>query len=221
MKPLRVRMFGGLSLSVGDDPLPPIASRSGRSLLAYLIAHRHTAPARDLLAGVFWPEMNEAQARRRLSHALWQIQSVLGEAGRIEEHLDVRPTSIRFVAGPHTWIDVAEFESVLDGVKSDGPTDIDPRAETLERLIEAVRLYQGDFLAGFYDDWVLLEQERLRQVLGTALGQVIRLSKSWGDFTRALQYARRLALLEPLHEEAHREVMRLCYLLGKPNEALQ
>ena len=73
-------MFGGLTLEAGGEPLPPIASRTARSLLAYLVAHRHTAPTRDLLAGMFWPDMVESQARRRLSHALWQIQSVLNEA---------------------------------------------------------------------------------------------------------------------------------------------
>ena len=80
MDGLQIRMFGGLTLEAGGEPLPPIASRTARSLLAYLVAHRHTAPTRDLLAGMFWPDMVESQARRRLSHALWQIQSVLNEA---------------------------------------------------------------------------------------------------------------------------------------------
>jgi DNA-binding SARP family transcriptional activator len=221
MDELRIRMFGGLTLEVNGEQLPPIASRTGRMLLAYLIGHRHTAPTRDLLAGRFWPDTTETQARRRLSHALWQIQSVLGEAGDLPDHIEATATTIRFVAGPKTWVDIDEFEDALRSVKAEGATELDPRPEMLKRLVAAVKLYTGDFLAGFYDDWILLEQERLRQALFSVLSHVVRLSKSWGDFDQALQYARRQALLDPLHEEAHREVMRLCYLLGRPNEALQ
>jgi DNA-binding SARP family transcriptional activator len=213
-------MFGGLTLEAGGEPLAPIASRTGRSLLAYLIAHRHTAPTRDLLAGMFWPDMSEAQARRRLSHALWQIQSVLSEAGRLDGYIQASPTTIRFNADRGAWVDVDEFDAALAALKGDGGADLDRRTDTLDTLVGAVRLYTGDFLAGFYDDWIVVEQERLRQALFTVLNHIVRLSKSWGDFDQALQYARRLALLDPLHEEAHREVMRLCYLLGRPNEAL-
>jgi len=213
-------MFGGLTLEAGEEQLPPIASRTGRSLLAYLIAHRHTAPTRDLLAGMFWPEMTETQARRRLSHALWQIQSVLGEAGHLDGYIQASPTTIRFNGDGGTWLDVDEFDRALAALKREGGADLDRRTDTLEVLVGAVRLYTGDFLAGFYDDWIVVEQERLRQALFTVLNHIVRLSKSWGDFDQALQYARRLALLDPLHEEAHREVMRLCYLLGRPNEAL-
>ncbi|MGI9647372.1 MAG: BTAD domain-containing putative transcriptional regulator [Acidimicrobiia bacterium] len=219
MDGLRIRMFGGLTLEAEGEQLPPIASRSGRSLLAYLIAHRHTAPTRDLLAGMFWPDMSEAQARRRLSHALWQIQSVLSEAGRLDGYIQASPTTIRFNADRGARVDVDEFDAALATLKDDG-ADLDRRTDTLDTLVGAVRLYTGDFLAGFYDDWIVVEQERLRQALFTILNHIVRLSKSWGDFDQALQYARRLALLDPLHEEAHREVMRLCYLLGRPNEAL-
>ncbi|MBT8218120.1 MAG: AAA family ATPase [Acidimicrobiia bacterium] len=220
MDDLRIRMFGGLSLEAGGEQLPPIASRTGRSLLAYLIAHRATAPARDLLAGMFWPDMTETLARRRLSHALWQIQSVLGEAEGLDTYVIASPTTIRFNTDARVWVDVDEFDSIVALLKASGPADLDRRPETLDRLIHAVRLYTGDFLAGYYDDWIMVEQERLRQNLSSVLNHIVRLSKSWGDFDQALLYARRLALLDPLHEEAHREVMRLCYLVGRPNDAL-
>jgi len=214
---LRIRMFGGLTLEAGGEPLPPIASRTARSLLAYLVAHRHTAPTRDLLAGMFWPDMVESQARRRLSHALWQIQSVLSEAANLDGYIEASPTTIRFNGDAGAWIDVDEFEAAVALIKrSDAPD----HTETLDRLVGAVRLYSGDFLAGFYDDWIGIEQERIRQSLFMALNHIVRLSKSWGDFDQALLYARRLTLLNPLHEEAHREVMRLCYLMGRPNESL-
>ena len=43
------------------------------------VLNRDRAHTRDLLAGTFWPDRTESRARRRLSHTLWQVQSVLDE----------------------------------------------------------------------------------------------------------------------------------------------
>ncbi len=221
MGQLRISTFGGLALASESGNLPQIPSRAGRSLFAYLVTHRDTVPTRDLLAGLFWPDMVETQARRRLSHSLWQIQSVLSEAKGLGEHIAATPTSVRFNPEADYWLDVEQFDEALGALKSMGDSSHDPTSDALERLTDAIELYRGDFLAGFYDDWILLEQERLRQGLFSALDNVIRLNKSRGDFDQALLYARRLAMQDALREEAHREVMRLAYLLGRPNEALQ
>ncbi|MBC8446625.1 MAG: hypothetical protein H8D78_02650 [Chloroflexi bacterium] len=49
------RLFGNLTPAWGNAALSSITSRSARSLFAYLIAYRHCAHGRDLLAGAFWP----------------------------------------------------------------------------------------------------------------------------------------------------------------------
>ena len=74
LEALRIHLFGGFLLERGGVALPPIASRAGRSLFAYLVMHRGPPLQRDLLAGSFWPDLPEGRARRRLSHTLWQIQ---------------------------------------------------------------------------------------------------------------------------------------------------
>lgn len=210
-------MFGGLLIERDGRPLPPIPSRTGRSLFAYLVTHRATAPTRDLLAGRFWPDLPEPQARRRLSQALWQIQSVLGDRDPHHAFLATSLDAVRFDASVELWLDVDAFEDAVTAIKADAVAN----AQEIRSLEAAVDLYRGDYLAGFYDDWVLIEQERLRERYFGALGHLTRLHKSRGDFAAGLLYARRLALQDPLREEAHREVMRLCFLLGRNNEALQ
>ena len=46
-------------------------------------------------------------------------------------------------------------------------------------------------------------------------------TKSSCSYEEALSYARRLTHHDPLSEEAHREVMRLCFLLGRTTDALE
>ncbi len=91
----------------------------------------------------------------------------------------------------------------------------------LSALREAVALYRGDFLAGFYDDWMVVERERLRELFLAALERLLALCKAGGAYEEALGYAQRLVAEDPLREAGHREVMRLCHLLGRSNKALQ
>jgi DNA-binding SARP family transcriptional activator len=175
--------------------------------------------SRDLLAGMFWPDMADNQARRRLSQALWQIQTLFAEAGVAGSYLITTPNTVRFNPGADYWLDVEIFETAVNPLK-DAAADGPPGGSDPTALADAVELYRGDLLAGFYDDWVLVDQQRLRQLYYRALSHLAMMHKSRGEFEGALVYARRLASLEPLREDAHRDVMRLCLLAGRTNEAL-
>ena len=95
MEKLEVRLLGGFELARGGAVLDQLPLRAARSLFAYLVLNRDRAHTRDLLAGTFWPDFDEARARKRLSQALWQVQTTLGEdegqrrsrrSGELPEH---------------------------------------------------------------------------------------------------------------------------------------
>ena len=85
----------------------------------------------------------------------------------------------------------------------------------------AADLYRADFLESIYDDWALLERERLRELYLNVLERLIVLHKQRGGYERALTYAQRLSAADPLREEAHRELMQLYHLLGRSQAALE
>ncbi len=217
MSKLRIHLLGGFQLDVEGRTLPPIPSAAGRSLLAYLVSHRDLRHTRDLLAGTFWPDRSESSARRRLSHALWQIQTALDEAPRGGSLLEVTHGTVAVATTADFWLDVAEFDRHL--------ARADERAggeqELLVELEAAVDLYRGEFLAGFYEDWTDFERQRLRSRYLGALERLVALHKARADYETALSYGRRITLHDPMREDAHREVMRLCFLLGRSNEALR
>jgi DNA-binding SARP family transcriptional activator/Tfp pilus assembly protein PilF len=222
---LRIHLLGGLDQTWDNAALPPIPSAAARSLFAYLVTYRDRSHTRDLLAGTFWPDLSDAAARRRLSQALWQIR----KAQSPHTILLAEGDTIQVNASLSLWIDVEEFERLVAGGignSADGPPTnaIRPpghQPTQLESLNRAVELYRGDFLAGYYDDWIFLERERLRETFLSALEHLVSHLKAQGSYEQALSHARRLAGEDPLREEAHREVMRLCHLLGRDNEALQ
>ncbi len=218
MDPLRIYLFGGFLMERAGVAMPPIASRAGRSLFAYLVMHRGRPQQRDLLAGSFWPDLPEGRARRRLSHTLWQIQDVLSD-GR-SPHLAVTADTLSFDTSAPYWLDVEEFDRAFDSVD---PSRRPGRGEFGDPsgLRACVDLYRGDFLAGFFDDWVIADQDHYRQRYISALSRLVDVTKAGGAYEEALAYARSLTHHDPLSESAHQEVMRIAFLLGRTSEAVQ
>jgi len=98
---------------------------------------------------------------------------------------------------------------------------IEPPGAAAQNLRQAIQLYRGDLLEGFYDDWALLERERLRELYLQALEKLIGLDKAAGRYDQALNLALSLTNADPLQEAAHREVMRLYFVLHRPQAALK
>ncbi|MDH3500650.1 MAG: AAA family ATPase, partial [Acidimicrobiia bacterium] len=214
MTALRVELFGGFHLLSNGEPIRPPASRVARSLLAYLLLNRGRSHERSRIVGIFWAEEAETDGRRKLSQNLWRIRQALdpiGYAGLIESDGD----GISIADGLDVDVDVVEFVA--------GTTaSLDAGSEASVRsLLSAVELYRGELLHGFYEDWVVEEQRRTAELYHQALSRLVQALKAIGANDEALIYARKLTWQEPLREEAHREVMRLCVLLGRPMEALR
>jgi DNA-binding SARP family transcriptional activator len=81
--------------------------------------------------------------------------------------------------------------------------------------------FRGDLLPGWYDDWVLLERERLRQVRMHALELVAGRFAAVGRYGDALEAAYVAVQAEPLRESAHRAIVRVHLAEGNVGEALR
>ncbi len=217
MSVLRVYLFGGFDLVWEGGALPSISGAASRSLLAYLLLHHGRPFTRDRLAGLFWGELPDATARRRLSQALWQIRRALRHPA---EHpplphplLLTEGDTVQTHPSLSLWLDVEVFRDLLERLRHAPVVEAEP-------LRLADELYRGDFLEGYYDDWMLVERERLREGYLWLLERLALHYKREGTYETALHYARRLTAEDPLREEAHREVMRLFHLLGRDRAAL-
>ena len=212
---IRIRLFGGFEVWAGDRQVIGFESQKVRALLAYLACHRGRSFSRDHLAGLLWPERETDAARHALRQAVYNLRSKLDgalvQSGHMEIGLDPEVDC---------WLDVEAFEEALR---------MGTERETLapQHLSTAVQLYRGEFLAGFFvkdsspfEEWLVTEQERLREAAVEVLRTLTESYRRRGEYRFGVHYARRLVAIEPLSEEAHRELMRLCALSGQRNRAL-
>ena len=164
---------------------------SSQKLVAYL-ALRNRPLLRLHVAGRLWAEMSEARSFARLRSALWRIPGLAGGV--------VEATSSHVGLGREVVVDVREVVGLARGVleQVEGADEADVESSKLA----------GDLLPDWYDDWVLIERERLRQLRVHALEKLAERATQQGRFGRAIDTALTAIAADPLRESAHRVLIK-------------
>ena len=207
---ISLALLGGFRARLDPGPALTLPTRKAQAVLAYLAVPLGQAHPRDKVAALLWGDRSEDQARKSLRQTLFILRKALADQTSAWLHLDGGALALNPAA---VDVDVARFEHrVADG--------------TSAALAEAVSLYQGDFLQGLaveeppFEEWLMLERERLRELALEGLARLLAHQRSAGSTEAALQTALRLAALDPLQEAVHRTVMRLYADLGRRAAAL-
>jgi Tol biopolymer transport system component/DNA-binding SARP family transcriptional activator/tRNA A-37 threonylcarbamoyl transferase component Bud32 len=199
----RLRLLGPLDLRDADgrEVRAVLAQPKRMALLAYLAAASPAgAQRRDVLLGLFWPELDQDHARSALSKAVHFLRRCLGEAA-----LHSRTADELVLDASVVWVDVTAFTSALD----EG------------RFAEAFELYRGDLLPSFFvagapgfEDWLERERARLRSRAATAARHLAEQYEAERYMTLAVTCARRAVELSDGDERALRRLIELLDRLG-------
>ncbi len=206
---LHVRLLGGFRLDAESGPVEAIGRTRVQLLLAYLILHGRTASTRSQVAYLFWPDSSEKQAHADLRNVLFYLRQALPD---IQQSVHITAQTVQWRAEASFTVDVIEFEAAVE--QADLANARDDRADMQQWLEQAVAQYGGDLLPECYDDWILLERERLAQRFARTLHRLVQVSEEIGDYDRAIAVAERLLRHDPLRETTHRLLMRLYDLAG-------
>ena len=221
MAQVALTMFGPPRIEIDHEPAT-IDTRKALALFVYLAVTRrpHT---RDAIAGLFWPEYDQAHARATLRRTLSPLHRLLGEG-----YLSIEREMLALKSDAALWSDVDEFEDLLARCQKHGHDESAACAECLPLLAQVADLYTDSFLAGFalrdsptFDDWQWAQGERLRRSLAGALERLALGYSATGAFDAALLVARRWLSLDRLHEPAHRVLMSIYAWAGQRSAALQ
>src|SRR5207245_6082482 len=93
-----------------------------------------------------------------------------------------------------------------------------PKAQLLHKTVQ---LYQGPLLEGWYQDWCLLERERLQSMYLAMLDKLMSYYEAHSDYETGLLYGMRIMCYDRARERTHRRIMRRYYLIGDRAEALR
>ncbi|MFK0252429.1 BTAD domain-containing putative transcriptional regulator [Streptomyces sp. NPDC090445] len=177
----------------------------GKRLLAFVALNGGRVERRHA-AGTLWPSGDDLRAAGNLRSALWRLKA----AGIDLLDSDKCSLSVR----EHTVVDLYVLYGWAGRLINGKATAQDLSA--LKWRTDAL-----DLLPGWYDDWVLLERERVRQRLLHALEALSRELGRVGRHAEAVESALVAVSAEPLRESAQRALIQAHLAEGNLVEAMR
>jgi len=206
---LQIRLLGGMNLTLDGKTLTRLGTQKARALLAYLVMHPGQMLPREQIATLLWGDSPDERARHSLRQAIHTLRQALAD------YFLVEPDRLAFNSASDYWLDAEVFASLC-------------AEPTIEHLTQAAALYRGEFLADLvvrdslaFEEWLFFERDRLERLYLAALSQLSDALAATGDLDRAIEHAQRLVSLNPLQEQAQRQLMRLYHQNGNRAAALQ
>lgn len=184
-----LRIFGGPRVICGTERLE--VPEGSKRLLVFMALHRGQVERR-YVAGLLWQAGTEDRAAGNLRSALWRLsQAQIEVISADRHHLALRDGVLvdvdvvtdwarRLIAGRPVSTDLAALPASTDAM---------------------------DLLPGWYDDWVLIERERIRHRVLHALESMSRLLVAAGRCAEGVEAALVAVGAEPLRESAQRALL--------------
>jgi len=185
---VELRLLNSFELIV--DGLRVTLPMGAQRLVAFVALHERPLQ-RAYVAGSLWPDTPEPRAAANLRSTLWRVQRRSDVLDTVAQRLQLR-ADVRVDLRDAERLARRELEGSAPSHKSGDP-----------------RLFAGELLPDWYDDWALLERERFRQLRLRALEALCDRHTQAGRIGQALDAGLLSVAGEPLRESAHRAVVRV------------
>jgi predicted ATPase/DNA-binding SARP family transcriptional activator len=207
---IQIRALGALEIRRDGVVVDSTAAARARELLLFLLL-QHRPMTKEAIGLALWPDADPAKLRNNFHVTIHRLRKLLGGT----EWVVTTGETYAIDRGP-IELDAETFEreatSALRGAERN--------PEDAERLAKAVELYGGEFLAGSAaGDWLLEVRDRLRDLNASALATLGRIRMREGDFAGAVAFYERMLALDPVDEQAGRNLMTCLARSGATEEA--
>ena len=195
-------LLQGFRLQAGSHSVAlPLGSQR---LVAFLAVHRRPLQ-RLYVAGSLWLDCDEEHANARLRTALWRLRQLGFPL--------VDSTRNQLSLAPSVTVDLHESNRRAAQVLRHQGSSSPHRQDSL--------LLDGDLLSDWYDDWVMLERERHRQLRLLALEILCKDLATSGSYALAIEAGLACVAAEPLRESGHRALINAHRAEGNVGEAVR
>ena len=193
---LDIAVFGGVCITAPDGTYLEISSRKAVAMLCYLALSDHGVESREKIAGLFWSDSAEEQARASLRQCTKLLNTVFNRIGfvgfnatRTDLRLDRSVVRLDLVSLVQDLGDRRIPMTLIDG--SAAPEQI---------------LYGFEGLDHAFDAWLRVFRQRLQENFMTKLEVVLRDIGTQPETHQACAMA--LVRLDPTDEEAQQHLIR-------------
>ncbi len=199
-----VQLIGPFRLVGPEGAAIPIQGRRTRAMLATLLLAPQHRMGRERLAGLFWSDRSEAQARASLRQCLLELRGVLAAVAaggdHRGDHLIATREAVELAPGAFTS-DVLHLRGAL--ASEDW--------ETAARLVDGVGnapLLQDLEFGGAYGEWLDITRAEIDARIADGLARQIAARESTGDTSGVKALAAAWLRRDPLSEPAVAALIR-------------
>jgi DNA-binding SARP family transcriptional activator len=170
---------------------------------------------------MLWGETDSLNARKHLRQAVWHLQTELitlagpraGSLLRVDsDWLQVDPDAA-------VWTDTAQLREAHERVRDRRGADLGEADVEVTR--NAIELYEGELLEGWYQDWCIHERERYRTMRLALLEKLLSHAEHRCSWDEALSYGETILEEDRAHERTHLRLMRVHVARGDRTAAIR
>jgi DNA-binding SARP family transcriptional activator len=217
---LKVYFFGKFRVFQGDEEIPDKRwkSKKAQMLFKYLLYLRPKGYLKkDVLMELLWPDDDPAKTAKRFHVALASLRRTLEPAivrGTPSSYITRSSDAYRIDLGVEGSVDIEDFTKELKLAQEKQNPDI-----VLQHYLNAVSLYQGDFLEeDLYVPWCDEERERVKEDYIYILTKIIQYYENKKDYSACIDYVGRYLKVDKYAENIYQQLMR--YYAQVSNKAM-
>ncbi|GJM42318.1 MAG: hypothetical protein DHS20C20_26000 [Ardenticatenaceae bacterium] len=225
MSRLFISLFGIPKIQGKEVSKTSLDKVKAQELFFFLILHRHKFHTRETLSALLWHEIDSTRAKRYLRKVLWQLQTALkakdlsSNSTTISKILRIDTNTVGINVQEPFWLDTEILEQAFN--LCEGKIGAHLKVHEIELLNAAIEVYQADLLEGWYQDWCVLERERLQRMFLIILDKLIEYCTYQNRFDKGVILGNRVLSYDAAHERTHRHLMRIYYLAGDRTKSIR
>lgn len=213
---LALTSMGRFAIVQGELPIPEDRWNSLHARLVFVYLALHGPASREELIDFLWPDADVEKANLRLRSTMRLLRQALRPPWRPDADYVVY-CSERYQLTPTIRVtsDVQEFQRWVKLARQKHGKSRHIACE------QALAHYNGEFLPGWYNDWVIRQREQLSSDLLWVQEEHVQellLNRRLGE---AEAHARQIIGVDPCRERAWQQLLRILYQQGRRAEAIK
>lgn len=218
---IHVQTLGQFSVSIGGHSINNKDNQAKKpwSILQYLIAFRNRDITSNELIELIWSDDQSANPGGALKTLVFRSRKLLEPLGIPPQELIIqRRGSYAWNPEYQTLVDADEFEALCLRAADGGAG----KEEQLRLYLQAIGLYQGDFLPkSAWESWVAPISARYHSLYLQAAHKAVELLTSLGSWEEIAALCEKAIRIEPFDEDLHYSLIYALHSAGRQNLALE
>ena len=217
---MSVYFFGSFRVCIDGEFIKEWRNAKSKMIFKYLITHKRCSIAKECLMEVFWPNNDPECARNNLNVAIYNIRQVLKQNGDRLHAIIYSDGHYGLSPEFKIWTDFEAFDHVFDRAQvHESAGDLDQQMSILEGLDD---LYGGDFLEeDRFEAWILPLRQKYQDLYKEAICKRAELYFERRHYDRSIDMYKKINVIDPCDEQAHRRRMTCHARLGQNHLAMR